>query len=315
MGGTSESPALNGWACFGASFDEHFNVVHQSADSIDGCEKFRGSKYVASDMTCMYPELTKALKEQKYVLFSGTPCQVNAIRKYIGFRNLPSEKFYAIDIICHGTPNQKLWKDYVSWLEEKNGAALKNFSFRYKGTRWRKYPCMAEFSNGIVKKNTQDVRMFTTLYFTGLAYRECCYQCKFANMNCAGDLTIGDFWGFENVMPKTAAEWRITAKDGVNLVIVNTKKGRYLIDTVIDDAIKKRYRIAECKSDDYVKYQTNLQHSVERNSKVDLFRNDYRNYGFEYIIKKYGGYNTKGKLRFMIQKIAHETGLIYLVKK
>lgn len=315
LGGISEDTSINDWVCFGAAFDEHFNVVHLSANNIDECGRFRGSKYVASDITRIYSELSDALNKNRYVLFSGTPCQVNAIRKYIISKNLPSERFYAVDIICHGIPNQKMWKDYVGWLEEKNGAALKKFSFRYKGTRWKKYPCMAEFSNGIVKKNTQDVRMFTTLFFTGLAYRECCYRCKFANMNRTGDITIGDFWGFEDVMPQTAAEWGVTANDGINLVLVNTEKGKNLMDAVAEAASNKGYHIAECESDGYLKYQTNLRHPVSREPKVDEFREDYKNCRFEYIIKKYGGYNTKGKLRFVIQKIAHETGLIYLVKK
>lgn len=72
--------------------------------------------------------------------------------------------------------------------------------------------------------------MFTTLFFTSLAYRECCYHCHYANLNREGDITLGDLGGGggENVMPVTAKQWNVKACHGVSLVMVNSDKGQNL---------------------------------------------------------------------------------------
>lgn len=78
------------------------------------------------------------------------------------------------------------------------------------------------------KKSIRKIRGCIPLYFFELVYRECCYDCKFANLDCQGDITLGDFWGFENVMPSTVAKWDIKVQDGVSLVMVNYEKDRVL---------------------------------------------------------------------------------------
>ena len=213
---------------YGATFDDSLNVVHVAAKDIVSCNIFRGSKYIESNIIDCYSKIDEELRKGNVVLFSGTPCQVSAINNYLKHKAVNREKFYIVDILCHGTPSKSLWNDYKEWLEKKNRSKLVDFSFRYKSARWKLYPCMAEFEDGTVKINTQDVRLFTTLFFTGLAYRECCYHCRYANLNREGDITLGDFWGFENVMPVIAKQWNARACQGVSLVLVNSKKGERL---------------------------------------------------------------------------------------
>lgn len=119
---------------------------------------------------------------------------------------------------------KKIMADYREWIQKKNRSSLSEFSFRYKKARWKLYPCMARFENGKMKINTQDVRVYTTLFFTHLAYRECCYSCKYADIQREGDITLGDFFGGENVMPTVSVKWKIKAEDGGSLVLVNSSK-------------------------------------------------------------------------------------------
>lgn len=289
---------------YGAAYDEDLNVVHSCFSDLKECEKLRGSKYVVSSMRNCFTEIAKQLQAGESVLFSGTPCQVSAIKHYLNLKKIRTEHFCSVDIICHGTPDRFLWDDYREWLEAKNGSELVAFSFRYKGARWRLYPCMAEFANGKIKINTQDTRLYTTLFFSGLAYRECCYGCKFANLDRQGDITLGDFWGFENVMPSTAAKWNIKAQDGVSLVVVNSEKGRVLWEELLQNSEQCSYEL--CSSNAFIHYQHNLNAPTERLSHVDEFREDYKKYGFEYVAKKYANYDMRGKIRFILSRFYHE---------
>ena len=237
-------------------------------------------------------------------MFSGTPCQVSAIKSYLNQKKVRLDHFCSIDIICHGTPNKFLWEDYRRWLETRYGSDLVDFSFRYKNARWKLYPCMAEFVNGKKKINTQDIRLYTTLFFSGLVYRECCYSCKFANLDREGDITLGDFWGFENIMPSTSAKWNIKAQDGVSLVMVNSEKGRALWKDVLRNSEQCFYEL--CLSNAFIRYQHNLNAPTERPSNVDEFREDYKEYGFEYVAKKYANYSMRGKIRFILSRGYHE---------
>lgn len=297
--GGSESVTI-----YGAVFNNDLEVVHSKATTIAECEKFHGSKYVLSSMGQNYKEVEIDLLSGKCVLFSGTPCQVAAIKSFLNKKHIPLENFYTIDIICHGAPGKKLWADYREWIQKKNRSSLSEFSFRYKKARWKLYPCMARFENGKMKINTQDVRVYTTLFFTHLAYRECCYSCKYADIQREGDITLGDFWGFENVMPTVSARWKIKAEDGVSLVLVNSSKGKTLWDLVLSN--QERCLIEECTSGEFIKYQHNLVSPTEKPKRIEEFREDYKNHDFNYIAQKYAHYDLKGKIRFILSRIYHE---------
>ena len=222
----------------------------------------------------------------------------------MNFRAVNTEKLYPIDILCHGTPPKSLWNDYKEWLEKKNKSKLTDFSFRFKKARWKLYPCMAKFDNGKAKVNTQDVRLFTPLFFTNLVFRECCYSCRYANMQREGDITLGEFWGFEDVMPDTATQWNVKANQGVSLVMINSNKGKRLWDEV--PKIDKDVLCEPCLSNDYVSYQHNLSSPTEKTDIADRFKEDYKNFGFEFVIKKYAHFNFIGRIRFTLSRFYHE---------
>ena len=217
---------------FGAAFDENFYVTHQEAKTKEQCAIFRGSKYVHSKLGDTATKIKQYLINGDTVLFSGTPCQVHAIREYLKKYNIDDTKLYCIDIICHGAPNQKLWIDFKKWLEDKNKSKLEEFSFRYSKAKWKDYACMARFRNKVKKINSHDVRLFTELFFTELIMSEKCYSCKFANMNRVGDITLGDFWGIKKVMPNLIKKNNIKDTVGISLVISNNQKGTNIINNI-----------------------------------------------------------------------------------
>ena len=55
-----------------------------------------------------------------------------------------NDNLYTMDIICHGTPSQELYKEYLAWVEEREHKKVKDFVFRFKdvtnegGNTWKK---------------------------------------------------------------------------------------------------------------------------------------------------------------------------------
>jgi coenzyme F420-reducing hydrogenase beta subunit len=114
-----------------------------------------------------------------------------------------------------------------------------------------------------------------------------CFNCPFSNLNRVSDITIGDFWGIDDVVEG------YKKKKGVSLVLVNTDKGQRIFDLLPKDD----YKIFEIKDDKYLGYQHNLKSPSECPENYDVFNNDYKNLGYEGTIRKYNYYSAYGRIR------------------
>lgn len=120
----------NGGVVYGAGYTDHFRVVHKRATTKEERDEFKGSKYVQSDMNTVFRQVKKDLKDGLAVLFSGTPCQTAGLHSYVG-RKL-REHLILVDIVCHGVPSPYMWRDYIAYLEKKQGDKICWVNFRDK---------------------------------------------------------------------------------------------------------------------------------------------------------------------------------------
>ncbi len=282
---------------YGAAFDDDFNVVHKAAYSKDECKMFRGSKYVKSHVGNVYKEVGEHLLRGKAVLFSGTPCQVQALKNFLRSNDIETERLYLIDLICHGTPKPEIWSDYRKWIEKKYTSKITWVSFRDKSDKSKNYSIRINLQNGKSLVNKLETSLFTGLFLNRYIMEQGCYKCPFANLNRCGDITLGDFWGIEDIIPE------FPKQDGVSEVLVNSQKGMILLEDIKKHSQKDKTFLKQCFSNEYIKYQNNLQKPAEKPKRLEEFNLDYKIGGFEYIIKKYVGYNYKGKLKYYIKKI------------
>lgn len=119
-----------GGVVYGAGFADHFRVVHKRATTKEERDEFKGSKYVQSDLTGVFRQVKKDLKEGLTVLFSGTPCQTSGLASYVGKKL--RENLILVDIVCHGVPGPYMWRDYLDYLEKKQGSKICLVNFRDK---------------------------------------------------------------------------------------------------------------------------------------------------------------------------------------
>lgn len=286
---------------YGAAFDDKLNVVHRYAESVNECKAFQGSKYVKSNCNIQELKIKEQIRKGKYILFSGTPCQIYALNQYIKRHELPRHMFLTVDVICHGTPKTEFWDAYKSWLEQKYGSRMTKYSFRYKPEGWKAYPAFAAFENGKILINTAETSVFSHVQMAGLSIAKGCFSCPFANERRFSDITLGDYWGIEHVFSN------LHYKKGVSLVLVHSQEAVALIDEMC-----KSQNTFCIKTTDksYLKYQHNLNNPTQCPENYERFWNDFSKLSFEELIIKYIGYGYKYKIIYQIKKAIRKTPLI-----
>ena len=277
-----------GGIVYGASFDKNMNVIHTRAENIPESEVFKGSKYVQSDLSDIFVQIEKDLKKNLFVLFSGTPCQCDGLRRYLELKKINCDKLILCDIVCHGVPSPKIWRDYVKNLEHNR--KIINYKFRDKNSGWHGANIRVDYDDGTSEINTLTVKSYTNIYFNNYITRPCCEKCPYANFDRCSDITIGDFWGIEKANPE------FDDNKGVSLILLNTLKGEMIFNEVKDGL---EYFISNTKDC----MQEQLKQPPKTNVKRRAFWRTYNARGFIYVAKKYGRCGFYGYVRHHIIRL------------
>lgn len=266
-----------GGVVYGAGYTDHFRVVHKRATTKEERDEFKGSKYVQSDMNTVFRQVKQDLRNGLMVLFSGTPCQTSGLNAYIGEQLM--ENLFLVDIVCHGVPGPYLWRDYIAYIERKQGSPITWVNFRDKQNfGWKAHHETFKFLGGGGKMS------FTFLFYKHIMFRKSCGICHFTNLRRPSDITLADFWGWEKTAPTFNADDK-----GCSLVLLNTEKGRRLFEKVKDRMNTIPVKLEDC-------LQPNLQHPTAIHPQRDEFEREYSQKGFEYVYLKYGKEHWKDKL-------------------
>lgn len=253
-----------GGVVFGAAFDEKFDVQHIFIDKIEDLPRLQGSKYVQSDAVFCYSTARKILDGGRKVLFSGTPCQIAGLLSYLG-KDYPD--LYTQDIICHGVPSRRVWREYLRGVENKIGKA-KSVEFRNKDNGWNSYGMKIVGSNAVFyKEHTQDI--YNKCFIRNKALRLSCYDCAFKTRFRPSDITLADFWGIEKKYPELSDD------KGVSLVMVNSVKGAELFSRA-----QSGLTFAEVDVDFALSNNTAAETAAEKPRDREKFFKIFRHSGF-----------------------------------
>ena len=276
---------LNG-VVFGATFNEKFEVVHSYIENKEEVYKFQGSKYVQSKIGDMYKKAKEFLDSDRYVLFTGTPCQIEGLYQYL---RKDYKKLYTQDLICHGVPSPKVWNKYLEEKNQKYKGIPESISFREKEkSGWQNFGMKIKYQNDVyLLKHSEDVYM--KAFLRDICLRDSCYNCNFKKKLRNSDITLADFWGIGNI-DKT-----LNDDKGVSLILLNSKKGQYLFEGIKENLI---YKIVDFE--EAIKYNPNMIKSAKMQTKREKFFNDLNNNKLETLVKKY---TKKSILKKMIGKI------------
>ena len=222
-----------GGVVFGASLGEDLQVRHIKINSLDQVRKLRGSKYVQSEIGKSYSEAKAELEQGSKVLFTGTPCQIDALHHFL---DKDYENLLTIDILCHGVPSPAVLKKFLSSKTKQ----IKEVSFREKEPGWSAFSMTLTYADGSKEIDNSYYYFFVRNY----CLRDSCSQCLYSSIKRVGDITLGDFWGYKETAPE-----HIEDDDrGISLVSVNTKKGEAAFSQV-----KRRLALAPRSREDAIK--------------------------------------------------------------
>lgn len=229
-----------------------------------------GSKYVQSDTSKTFSAVENELKNNNKVLFSGTPCQVAALKSYLqkDFENL-----FTIDLICHGVPSQKLFNDYLHNNIAEN-ETIKEFVFRDKTKGIVFTSKLVTEINSKLKTRYihQGTSSFYYNFLRGSIYRDSCYECKFACKNRVGDITIGDFWGVKTNQ-NSIIDNNFDPEKGISCILVNTNQGKEFIEKYAKNLHIKNTKFAIIAMDNE-QLKNPSKPSADRNALLEAYKNE-----------------------------------------
>jgi len=237
----------------------------------DDISPLLGSKYFQAKTGQIYDDVKKDLHNGLKVLFSGTGCQINALKAYL---KEEYDNLFCTDIICHGVPSPLLWQKYIEYQENHLGPIHK-VDFRSKHKGWKHFGMMLD-STYISK----DEDPFLLMFLRDYCLRPSCYNCVAKTLKLA-DITLGDFWGINIVFPELNDDL------GISLIIVRTKKGQDLFDQIKSSLIYKETTYETAISGNPAEYSSTIK-PEER----DIFYNDLSRLSFQEMITKYAKPNS-----------------------
>ena len=273
-----------GGCVFGAAFTRDFQYVnHVMIKKPEDLAFLRGSKYFQSQINDIYLQVQNQLREQRKVLFSGTPCQIAGLKRFLGSEY---EHLLLVDVICHGVPSALLWQHYFLNIKNIRAREIESVNFRNKRDGWKKFGIEIRTKQGKTFYQSLQENSYMQMFLKDLCLRESCYHCKVKESDTGSDITIGDFWGVERVAPE------IDNFSGVSLALIHTQKGLRLFDQV-----RKKMTALQVNYDQAINYNPAFQHSAKRPSARDAFYTDLVTLSWKKMEKKYAHVKFRVKVK------------------
>lgn len=230
---------------FGARFNDHWEVIHSYSETIDGIFPFMGSKYVQSTIGDSYKQVEFFLEKGRWVLFSGTPCQINGLKSYLAKEY---EYLFTVDIICHGVPSPSVWNSYLKLF--KGPHSINEISFRRKTLGWLNYSIAIETQAHIFEEKNKD-NLYLQGFLKNYYLRNSCYNCKFKSYHRNSDITLADYWGVDKLSPTMFDD------KGTSIVFVHSKKGQALMSR-----IHQFFKVKEESQTNAIAYNPMINNSI-----------------------------------------------------
>lgn len=277
----------NGNAVAAAIYNyENYTAEFQMILDVKQRDRAKGSKYMQSRPDDIYREAYHWLMEnpEKELLFVGMGCQSDGFRKLSEIKKI-RDRVYIVDIICHGSPSPKLWREYAHSIEKKSGRKITYLTFKDKRNGWRIPTAVA-----VVNGNEIPIKDYVRVFYNRCALRPSCHKCPFSTMERKTDITIGDFWHIEETIPD------FYDPDGTSVFLIHTDRGEELFNNIKENL---EYRLSNTKQC----WQANLEAPTPMSEHRQEFWTDYQRKGIDYVMKKYGTVSLKSKVKNKLLKM------------
>ena len=213
-----------GFVC-GAAFNknENWKVEHVIIDKKEDLDKLRGSKYVQSDKKDIFKKIKELLGKDKYVLFSGCPCEVAGLKNFL---RKDYDKLILVDLLCASTESPKIWEKYLK--ENFADKKIKNITFRDKASFGWTLQLNVYFEDEDYYRGSNSQNEYCRFFSSHIMSRKSCYKCSFSSLPRVGDITIGDFWNIDRY------DKNLDDRKGTSLILSNNSKADIFLKDIIN---------------------------------------------------------------------------------
>ncbi len=284
--GISEKVLSSNGIVYGAVQESIFDVHHERANTIIEAKKFQRSKYLQSSIGNTYIRVQDDLMQGRVVLFSGTGCQIAGL---YGFLKKTYDNLITCDVVCHGIPSMKAFKQYIHELEIKHSAKVIQIVFRDKTNGWKNNHIAIYFDNDEIVREPSVKHLFHAGYLSGLYCRSSCENCDYASLPRVADITLADYWMYEGPLKLDNPD------GGISLIVCSTEKGNKLIKSV-EQAMRLEISTQE-------KAMQSCKHLIRppiASPKRMMFFKLFKKYGFEVAVQQCSRKSFFEKLRIKV---------------
>ena len=304
-GGVFTEIAVNmvksGGIAYGVVIDDDLVIKHKRVENSTEVIKFSGSKYVQSEVGDVFLQVYDDVKAGKNVVFCGTPCQVAGLSSFLGHRY---ENLYLIDLVCHGVPSPKLWKEYIDYVAKKKGQLCK-VNFRSKKLGYHVSVMEEEFENGKRQLGSARTNLMLKCYFQNAADRPICYECPFKTLQRSSDITLFDGWHASKYVDNL-----IDDDKGYTIVLVHSRKGKELIQK------NAHLELYEINTDKAIEADGKMAvNSVIRPEMRDTFYEILDNKGIDGAVQQFFPISPSDKMIEKSKIFFNKIGILQIIKK
>ncbi len=310
----AEKILSDGGVVYGVVMNKDYLVKHVRISDSKSLRLFRNSKYVQSNLSGIYKQVAEDLKAGRKVVFSGTPCQIEALICFL--KDVP-DNLILVDVVCRAVPSPGVWKDYIEDVVSKKGH-VSGIRFRDKTLGYQYSTMEIKTSSGEVDRGGIESQLWLRMFFSGMIIRPSCTDCKFRDYHRRSDITIWDCFNVHKLAPE------MNENVGTTRMIIHTDKGQKLYDDISDNFISKEISVETAvegvkemvespqfnpRRDEFFRDYSQMKEREERTGNKDVKSCDMDN-----LYVKYFPYTFKVRLKRRGRLILNRMGLDIKVK-
>lgn len=239
------------------------DVHHIAVEGAGQIGPLRKSKYSQSRMGQVYRECGNALRHGKNVIFSGTPCQIAGLRRWLDVMRVDTATLLTVEVVCEGVPSPLYMRKADEACLRKYGSAIASLDYRHKQPsplfgdkgKWDFQMMKVTLDNGRTLVRDRWFIPFWRIWLGHLISRPSCYECPFTTRERVADITLGDLWGVHLYCPELYGR-----NGGASLVVANTAKGREALA-----GAKTLMHGHDLDMDDALRYQSPMRKPIAMN--------------------------------------------------
>lgn len=291
-----------GGIVFGVAYTENFEVIHRYVETTEELRLFRNSKYVQSKIGNTFQQAKAFLKQGKLVCFSGTPCQIEGLKKFL---RREYENLITVDVVCRAVPSPLVLEKYLLLKDENYKRNISNVLFRDKiyGYKYSNFTVYSKDSR-LIYKNGVETDSYLRSFFSNINVRPSCYHCSFKKRYRISDFTLWDCFSVDRFSKE------LDDDKGTTRILTHTSRANQIIEAISDKIILKKIDVELA-----VQGVREMIESVPQNPKREQFFIDLNTLSSKEVFEKYFPNNLRSRLEKQARMISYKLGIYQQMKK